>query len=93
MLSYISALIKRNNFSPSDKKLLININNYIEKSNNILNVLINAAPEEFDTLKEIADQLNNILTDQEIDLITNEVLGISLGSGGSGSGINIIGEI
>ena len=32
MLPAISSLIKRNNFSPSDRKLLINISNYIEKN-------------------------------------------------------------
>lgn len=77
MLPAISSLIKRNNFGPSDRKLLISISNYIEKSNSVLNVLINAAPEEFDALKEIADQLNNTLTDEEIDLITNAVFDIS----------------
>lgn len=93
MLPAISSLIKRNNFSPSDRKLLINISDYIEKTNNVLNVLIEAAPEEFDTLKEIADQLTNIITEEEVDLICDEVFGISSGSGGSGSGVNIIGEI
>lgn len=74
MLTQISSLIKRNNFSPSDKKLLIDISNYIEKTNEVLQVLIESAPEEFDTLKEIADQLMNIATEAEIDEITNEVL-------------------
>ena len=62
MLPQISSLIKRNNFSPEDRKLLIGISDYIEKANNVLNVLMDAAPEEFDTLKEIADQLMNITT-------------------------------
>lgn len=93
MLPQISSLIKRNNFSPSDRKLLISISDYIEKTNDVLNVLIEAAPEEFDTLKEIADQLTNIITEEEVDLMCDEVFGISSGSGGSGSGVNIIGEI
>lgn len=91
MLPQITSLIKRNNFSPSDRKLLISISDYIEKTNNVLNVLIEAAPEEFDTLKEIADRLTDVLTEQEIDLICDEAFGITSGSGGSGSGVNIIG--
>ena len=70
MLPAISSLIKRNNFSPSDRKLLINISNYIEKTNNVLNVLMDAAPEEFDTLKEIADQLMNITTNFDKHITT-----------------------
>lgn len=76
MSSEIASLIKRNNFSPSDRKLLINISNYIEKANDVLNVLMDAAPEEFDILKEIADQLMNIATNEDIDEITNKVLTI-----------------
>ena len=37
---------------------------------------MDAAPEEFDTLKEIADQLMNIATNEDIDEITNKVLTI-----------------
>lgn len=70
MLPAISSLIKRNNFGPSDRKLLINISNYIEKTNNVLNVLMDAAPEEFDTLKEIADQLMNITTNFDKHITT-----------------------
>lgn len=70
MLPAISSLIKRNNFSPEDRKLLINISNYIEKTNNVLNVLMDAAPEEFDTLKEIADQLINITTNFDKHITT-----------------------
>lgn len=76
MLPAISSLIKRNNFSPSDRKLLISISDYIEKANDVLNVLMDAAPEEFDTLKEIADQLMNVATNEDIDEITNKVLTI-----------------
>ena len=76
MLPAISSLIKRNTFGPSDRKLLISISNYIEKTNNVLNVLMDAAPEEFDTLKEIADYLINIATNEDIDEITNKVLTI-----------------
>lgn len=76
MLPAISSLIKRNNFSPSDRKLLISISDYIEKTNNVLNVLMDAAPEEFDTLKEIADYLTNVATNADIDEITNKVLTI-----------------
>lgn len=77
MLPQISSLIKRNNFSPSDRKLLISISDYIEKANSVLTVLMDAAPEEFDTLKEIADQLMNIITEEEVDLMCDEVFGVS----------------
>ena len=70
MLPQISSLIKRNNFSPEDRKLLIGISDYIEKTNNVLNVLMDAAPEEFDTLKEIADQLMNITTNFDKQITT-----------------------
>lgn len=65
MLPAISSLIKRNNFSPEDRKLLMSI----------------------------SGGSTNSMTNEEIDLITNEIFGISTGSGGSGSGINIIGEV
>lgn len=70
MLPQISSLIKRNNFSQDDRKLLISISDYIEKANNVLNVLMDAAPEEFDTLKEIADQLMNITTNFDKQITT-----------------------